>query len=438
MSTNLVAILGFAGLFVLMLLRVPVGIAMGTVGVLGYASITGWGPALAILTHSPTRVVTEPSFALVPMFVLMGVFATATGLSRELFRAGEAWVGRYRGGMAMATVLSCGGFAAICGSSVATAATMTKVALPELRRAGYSPAVGTGVIAAGGTLGILIPPSVILAIYGFITQQDIGELFIAGVIPGLLAIVMHLVTVQIIGAVRPEAMPRSPDLGWRARWKTLSGTWAVLLLFVAIILGIYFGIVTPTEAAAGGAALTFLIGVVRRRLTPRLTVDCLIEALRTSVAIFTILMGAFLFGYFLTITQTPQKVTQFLVGLDMGPYGVLLLILLFALILGCILDAMAMIVLLVPIIFPVIMALDLGLPPWEVGIWFGIIVVMTVELGLITPPIGMNVFVINSVARNVGLPTIFKGVLPFVATDITRLGLLILFPWLSLALVRAM
>jgi C4-dicarboxylate transporter DctM subunit len=430
MSTaDLVALAGFAALFLMMLIRVPIGIAMALVGVGGFAAIAGWSPALNLLAISPVRTVTDYNLSLIPMFILMGVLATASGMSKELFRAGHAWLGNFRGGLALATIGACGGFAAICGSSVATAATMTNIALPEMRRFGYRDDLATGVIAAGGTLGILIPPSVVLAVYAFITEQDVGRLFIAGILPGLLAIAMYMATVRIAWGRRLPAGKRVP---WRERLASLRGIWAVMLLFVLIIGGIYLGVVTPTEAAAAGAFLTAVIGVLRRQLDGRAILGCLIEALRTTVAIFTILIGALLFGYFLAITQTPQKLTGFLVALDLGSYGTLALILALFVLMGCVLDAMAMVILLVPIVFPVIETL--GFDP----IWFGVIVVMTVELGLITPPVGMNVFVINSIVPDVSLVRIFRGVAPFILTDLLRLAVLVVFPWLVLFLPATM
>ncbi len=429
MSGDMIAIAGFVALFAMMILRVPIGIAMGLVGVGGFAAVTGPKPALNLLAQSPIRTVTDFNLTLIPFFVLMGVLATNSGMSRELFRAGRHWFGFMRGGMAMSTIGACAGFAAICGSSVATAATMTKIALPEMKRAGYPDDVSTGVIAAGGTLGILIPPSVVLAVYGYITEQDVGRLFVAGIVPGFIAILMYMAAVRIAHGRR---LPAGEPFALGEAVRSLAGVWAVLVLFVAIIGSIYFGLSTATEAAAVGSVLTALIGVLRGRLTARLLLDSLIEALRTSVAIYTILIGAILFGYFLAVTQSPQKITAWLVSLDLGAYGTLALILVFFVIMGCILDAMAMIILLVPIVFPVVT--QMGFDP----IWFGVIIVMTVELGLITPPVGMNVFVINSIARDISLPTIFKGVLPFVAADVLRLALLVAVPSLVLWLPRTM
>lgn len=429
MSNELIAGGGFVILFALMALRVPIGIAMGIVGVGGFASVVGTRPALNLLSQSPISAITDFNLTLIPFFVLMGVLATNSGMSSELFRAGRAWLGGFRGGLGLASVGACGGFAAICGSSVATAATMTKIAYPEMKSAGYSDTAATGIIAAGGTLGILIPPSVVLAIYGFITETDIGTLFIAGVVPGILALLMYMLTVRIwYGRQLPAAEPFRLSEGLSA----LRGVWAVGLLFIAVILSIYFGIVTATEAAAAGALLTALIGLLRGRLNMSSLLDSLVEALRTSVAIYTVLIGATLFGYFLAITQVPQEFTTFLTELGAGRYGTLALILLLFFVMGCFLDAMAMIILMVPIVFPVVTAL--GFDP----VWFGVIIVMTVELGLITPPVGMNVYVINSIASKVSLTTIFKGVTPFVVIDIARLILLIAFPALVLFLPGSM
>lgn len=432
MSLNLVALFGFVLLFTLMILRVPVGIAMGIAGIAGFAAIAGVDPAFNLMALSSIRTVTDSELGLIPMFILMGSFATASGMSGEMFRAANTWFGKQKGGLGMGTITACGGFAAICGSSVATAASMTKIALPELRRAGYSDGLGTGIIAAGGTLGILIPPSIVLAIYGYITDQDVAKLFIAGIIPGLLAVVLHLLTIKIIAWRRADALPEGKEFSWQEKLQSLRPVWAMLLVLITVIGGIYGGIVTPTEAAALGAVITLFIGVTRRRLNLRAINECLIDSLRTTVAIFTILIGALLFGYFLTITQVPQKLAETLISLPIGAYGILAIILVFYLFLGCILDAMAMIILTVPILFPVVTAL--GFDP----IWFGVIVVVTVELGLITPPVGMNVFVIKSVAKDVSLATIFRGVLPFVMSDVVRLILLVIFPALVLFLPNQM
>jgi C4-dicarboxylate transporter, DctM subunit len=432
MSPDAVAITGFVALFVLMLLRVPVGMAMGLVGVCGVSYLIGYTPALRQVGTTSMRTVTDYNFAVIPMFLLMGSFATASGMSRELFRAANAFLGHLRGGLGIATIAACGGFAAICGSSVATAATFSRVAYPEMRRFGYPQSFATGVIAAGGTLGIMIPPSTVLAVYGIITQQDIGKLFIAGILPGLLAVAMYMATISIIAALRPGFLPPGARSSGRERLLALRDVWATMLLFVFVIGGLYGGLFTATEAAGMGASGAFLIGLARGRLSLADIRGCLLETTRTTAAVFTVLIGALLFGYFLAITQTPQKVTGFLTGLGLGRYGVLVLILLMYLVLGCLMDAMAMIILTVPIVFPVIVAL--GFDP----IWFGIIVVMTVELGLIHPPVGMNVFVIKSVVQDVSFSTIFVGVIPFVITDLIRLAILIVLPAIATYLPRSM
>ena len=432
MSTDAVAVIGFVALFILMLLRVPVGMAMGLVGVTGFGYIVGSGPALKMIGQTTMRTVTDYTFGVIPMFLLMGAFVTNSGMSRELFRTANTFVGHLRGGLGIATVAACGAFAAICGSSVATAATFSTVAYPEMRRYGYPQSFATGVIAAGGTLGAMLPPSTVLAVYGIITEQDIGKLFIAGILPGLLAISMYISTIVLLGIVRPGFLPAGKRISWSDRLAALRDIWAPLVLFIFVIGGLYGGWFTPTEAGGMGAGGAFVIGVLSGRLSRADIRRSLLQATRTAAAVFTVLIGALLFGYFLTITQTPQKVTEFLTSLGLGRYGVLALIMLMYLALGCLMDAMAMIILTVPIIFPVITAL--GFDP----IWFGVIIVMTVELGLIHPPVGMNVFVIKSVIPDVSFTTIFVGVLPFILTDLIRLVILIAFPIIALWLPSRM
>jgi C4-dicarboxylate transporter DctM subunit len=432
MSPDVVALIGFLVLFILMLLRVPVGMAMGLVGVAGYSYIVGVGPAMKLIGQTSMRTVTDYTFGVIPMFMLMGAFVTISGVSNELFRAANSFVGHLRGGLGVATVIACGGFAAICGSSVATAATFAGVAYPEMRRYGYPKSFSTGVIAAGGTLGAMLPPSTVLAVYAIITQQDIGKLFMAGILPGLLAITMYVITIAILVKLKPGLLPAGEFKPWKERFKGLKDVWAPLALFAFVIGGLYGGLFTPTEAGGMGAGGAFLLGVLRGKLSRAQVREALLQATRTSAAVFTVLIGALLFGYFLTITQTPQKLTEFLTGLGLGPYGVLALIMVMYLVLGCLMDAMAMIILTVPIIFPVITGL--GFDP----IWFGIIIVMTVELGLIHPPVGMNVFVIKSVVKDVSFTTIFKGVIPFVITDLIRLLILIAFPVIALYLPQRM
>jgi C4-dicarboxylate transporter DctM subunit len=425
MTQDSVAILGFAGLFGLMLLRVPVGMAMGLVGITGFGMMTGFGPALKLIGQTSMRTVTDYTFGVIPMFLLMGAFVSNSGMSRELFRAANTMIGHLRGGLGFATIIACAAFAAISGSSIATAATFSTVAYPEMRRFGYPQSVAAGTIAAGGTLGAMFPPSTVLVVYGIITEQDIGKLFMAGIVPGLLAVCLYVLTLALIGVVRPALLPRGATSTWRERLAALRDIWAPLALFIFVIGGLYGGLFTPTEAGGMGAGGAFFIGVARRRLPRAEILRSLLQATRTASAVFTVLIGALLFGYFLTITGVPQKVTEFLIGLGIGSYGVLALILGMYLILGCLMDAMAMVILTVPIVFPAITAL--GFDP----VWFGVIIVMTVELGLIHPPVGMNVFVIKSVVEELRFGTIFLGVAPFIATDLIRLAILVAFPALA-------
>jgi C4-dicarboxylate transporter, DctM subunit len=426
MDRDLVALLGFVLMFALMALRVPIGVAMGITGVGGFALLTSTMPGLNLLANVPLSVFTDYNLSVIPMFILMGAFASRSGMSKELFAAGRAWLGHLRGGLAMAAVAACGGFAAINGSSVATAATMSQVALPEMRRAGYHPGLSAGLVAAGGTLGIMIPPSVILVLYGIMTETDIKKLFAAGAIPGLMAVGFYFIVVQIISRLRPATFPRGESHTWRERFESLRGLWAVLLLFAFVLGGIYGGLFTVSEGAGVGAAGTLAIGLVRRRLGLREIRDAMVDALRVSSAIMVIVLGAFLFGYFLTITQFTQKSVDFLVQLPIGPHGVLALVLVGYFILGAIMDELAMILLTVPIVFPAMM--QLGFDP----IWFGVIIVMAVTFGMICPPVGINVFVINSIARDISLVGIYRGTMPFIAADVLRLVALVVFPALSL------
>ncbi|MDO1582651.1 TRAP transporter large permease [Rhizobium oryzicola] len=422
MTQNFVAVSGFVLLFALMLLRVPVGMAMGLVGVTGFGLLAGFGPALKLIGQTSMRTVTDYTFGVIPMFLLMGAFVTNSGMSRELFRAANTFIGHLRGGLGLATIAACAGFAAISGSSVATAATFSTVAYPEMRRFNYPQSFAAGTIAAGGTLGAMFPPSTVLVVYGIITEKDISRLFMAGIVPGILAVLMYMVTIMVIGMVRPDMLQVAPKSNWAERVRAIKDVWAPLLLFFFVIGGLYGGLFTPTEAGGVGAGGAFIIGLLRGKLNREKILMSLLQATRTAAAIFTVLIGALIFGYFLTITGTPQKITAFLGDLGLGRYGVLLLILLMYLVLGCLMDAMAMIILTVPIVYPVIVSL--GFDP----IWFAVIIVMTVELGLIHPPVGMNVFVIKSVVPELTFSKIFRGVAPFIVTDLVRLGLLIAFP----------
>ncbi|MFZ8955322.1 MAG: TRAP transporter large permease [Burkholderiaceae bacterium] len=426
MERELLVILGFSGMFGLMALRVPVAIAMGVTGIAGFGAVAGWMPAINLLANVPLSVITDYNLSVIPMFVLMGAFASYGGMSRELYEAGRTWLGHFRGGLALASVFSCAGFAAINGSSVATTATMTQIALPEMRRGGYDAGLSAGMIAAGGTLGIMIPPSVIFVLYGIMTEIEITELFAAGVIPGLMAVVFYSLLISYLSKKYPHLLPRGEKFSWTARWHSVRGLWAIFFLFLMVLGGIYTGIFTVQEAAGVGAIGALVIGVIRGQLRMPEIRGALVQALRVSSAIMLIVIGAYLFGYFLTVTQFTQNAVEFLVGLPIGAYGVLTLIMLCYLVLGAVMDELAMLLLTVPIVVPAIVAL--GFDP----VWFGVILVMAVTLGLISPPVGMNVFVINSIARDVPLVSIYKGTLPFISMDIIRLIILCAFPALSL------
>jgi len=431
-ENTVVAIVGCSAVILLTLMRVPIAIALGSVAVLGFAYIVGPEPALGILVHSPIRTVTDFNFSVIPMFILMGSLVSATGMSRELFRAATAWVGHLRGGVAMGTVIACGGFAAINGSSVAAAATMTQVALPEMRRIGYNPGFAAGVIAAGGTIGIMIPPSVMFILYGILTEQNVGELFIAGILPGILGVGLYCITIQLVYRAKREWMPSGARADRKERLDSLKDVWATLVLFGLVIGGIYGGFVTIVEAAGLGVVGALVIGIARRRLDWGSFANCLVESLRTSASIFFILISAFLFQYFLAVTQTSQLLAEFLSNLPISATGVMLLIIGFYILAGMFVDGLSVVLLTVPIIFPVVV--ELGFDP----IWFGVIIVTTVEIGLISPPIGIICFIINNMSPDIGLSNIFKGVLPFIGSDVVRLALLMFFPQIALILVQTM
>lgn len=432
LSPELAMAAGFGTLLILCLLRVPIGLSMGSAGLLGFGLVTGFDPAYKLLSHSLIATLSDYTMGLIPLFILMGAVAVVSGISGDLFRAAQYWLGGFRGGLAVATVASCGGFAAICGSSAATAATMTRVALPEMVKQGYSERLATGIIAAGGTLGILIPPSIALAVYGLLTQQSVGLLFMAGIIPGAVAIALYLLTVKGWLIVRPQDAPAGQSFPWKARFGTLRKLGPILLLSVFVIGGIYGGFFTPTEAGALGAAGTIVLTACMRLLSWNALFRSLADSVKTAAAILLIMAGAVLFGYFLTITGTPERVTDLLMSANLGRYGTLFVIIAILLVLGCFIDALAVVVLVVPIVYPIVM--ELGFDP----IWFGVIVTMSVELGLITPPFGLNVFVIKGLSKKTSIWTIYQGVTPFILIDLVRIGLLIAFPSIILFLPNLM
>ncbi len=427
MTPNLLALVAFASAFGLMALRVPIGLALAAVGIAGFAYSASSLAAFKLMALTPMETAADLNFAVVPLFVVMGALARESGISTDLYRAATAWVGRLRGGMAIATIASCAGFAAICGSSVATAATMGRIALPEMKRLGYSDQYATATVAAGGTLGVLIPPSVPFILFGFVTETDIGKLFVAGVMPGVLAALLYCAVVYSIAVTRPGSMPLSRQhLSLRERIAATKGILPALIIFMFVIGGIYGGLFTPTEAAGGGASATLLVALAQRRLGLPKIIFAFVESIRVSASLFLILIGAVLFGQFLVITGAPQTLSSALTSLPLPPLGTMAVILLAFVLLGCVLDTIAMILIFVPIVFPTVRAL--GFDP----IWFGVLVVMTCEVGLITPPYGMNVFVINGIARHVPLTSIFRGVMPFITVDLLRIVLILLLPAIAL------
>lgn len=430
------ALVMFAALFGLIALAVPVGVAMLVTGGIGYALIAGTGPLLDHLATAPWYTAASYSLSVIPLFLLMGQFATAGDLSRRLFAAANACLGHRRGGVAMAAVGACGGFGAICGSSVATAATMAQVSLPELARYRYDGGLACGALAAGGTLGILIPPSVVLVVFALLTEQSIGDLFAAAVVPGLLAMAGYMAAIAVVVRLRPEAGPAAPPAPVAARLRAVVEALPVLVIFAVVVGGIYGGVFTPTEGAAVGAAATGLAAAVAGGMRLAGFVDCLLGTAKLTAMIALILLGADLFNAFLALSRLPMEAAALVAESGLPPYAVLWLILLGYVVLGCLMDSLSMILLTVPVVWPVVSGLDFGLAPAELAAWFGVLVLVVVEVGLITPPIGLNIFVIQSFAPETSLPRAFRGVLPFLAADAVRIVLLVAFPGIALAVLR--
>lgn len=427
MTTSLI---GLGILLVMVFLRVPIAFAMAVVGTAGFAVLVNLDASFALVGQTVFGTALTYELSVLPLFILMGNFVNRAGLSRELYDASHAFLGHMRGGLAMATIVACGGFSAICGSSLATAATMSKVAMPSMRRYGYADSLATGAIAAGGTLGILIPPSVILVIYGLLTQTSIGRLFAAGILPGLVGVMCYLGAIQFVIRRRPDLGPRAERTGWRARARALAGVWGVIALFILVMGGIYGGLFTPTEAAGIGAFGSFLFALYRRALTWRVLREVLVDSAKTTAMLFTVLFGALLFANFVNTAGLPAALTSLASGFDVPPLVVILLILLIYVLLGCVFESLSMLLLTVPVFFPVVS--DLGYDP----VWFGIIVVVVTEISLITPPVGLNVFVLSGMLTDVRTGTIFRGVTPFWLADIVRLSILVGIPWVSLVLPK--
>lgn len=422
---------------VLLAIRIHIGMAMLVGGSIGYIAVSGWDPLMNYFKHLAYGRFSIYDLSVVPLFLLMGNIASYGGLSRRLFEATNAFLGHWRGGVAMSAIGACAGFGAICGSSLATAATMGKVALPELRRNRYSPALATGALAAGGTLGILIPPSVVLVIYAILAEQNVAAMFMAAMVPGILAMIGYMLVVAIFVRVVPDAGPASPRLPWGERLRAVAKVWPIVAVFVMVIGGIYGGVFTPTEAAAVGTIATTLLAILSRELTWQGFMQSVFGAAEATAMIFLILIGADVLNAFLALSQMPQTLAEWVLTSGFSPALVLVAIVLIYLLLGCVMDSLSMILLTIPIFLPIVMGLDYwGLNQTDKAIWFGILALMVVEIGLITPPVGMNVFVINSLARDVPMGETFKGVLPFLASDLVRVVLLACFPVLSLGLVH--
>ena len=423
---------GLIALFVMLALRVPVGMALLAIGFFGIASLSGWKPAMATMTSTAFSMSSNYSLMVIPMFLLMGNIATTSGLSRRLFDAAYAWVGSFRGGLASATVIGCASFAAVSGSSVATAVTIGQVALPEMRRFHYLPTLATGVVAAGGTLGILIPPSAPFVVYALLTDQSIGRLFIAGILPGILLTVMFILTVTIQAWHRPEIAPPGPTIPLAGKLRALGGSSPLIAVILISIGGIYLGIFTPVEASGIGAFLTAAIVLGGRMLKLRQLVPVLVESVRATAMLFMIVIGASVFGPFLSLSHIPTLVGEAMATLNFGVTGTLVMILAVMIVLGTFLETFSMLVIAMPIFFPIIV--QLGIDP----IWFGVLIVVTVEMGLITPPVGLNVYVIKGLAPDVPMGDIFVGIVPFLFAMLITLSILLAFPAISLWLPNSM
>jgi tripartite ATP-independent transporter DctM subunit len=426
----------FAAMIVLLMLRMPIGLAMFVCGSGGYILLAGLPPFLNYIKSTPYYLFSNYTLSVIPLFILMGCLAEQSGLSRSLFRAAHALVGHRRGGIAMASIAGCAAFGAVCGSSVATTAAMGRAALPELRRYRYADALATGTLAVGGTLGILIPPSIILVVYAISTEQNIAKLFMAALIPGLMATVFYMLAIAWTVRRNESVGPAGQRLAAAERRQALLGAWPGLLIAVVVVGGIYGGIFTPTEGAGVGVIGTLVLGLASRTLGWTQFVTALLQAAQISAMIFLILLGAEIFNAFLGLSQLTLRLSEMIGALGLPAFGVLGAMLVVYILLGGVMDELAMILLTLPVFFPIVIGLDFGLPAEETAIWFGVLVLIICGIGLTAPPIGLNVFVINGIARNVPITVIYRGVLPLLATDFLRLGLVLLFPGLALAVVR--
>lgn len=423
--------LGFVAMFVLMALHVPIGIAMGAVGAAGFAMLVGVGPALSLLASEPASVFTNLDLAVIPMFLLMGSLAAAAGLASDVYKLAYAFVGHRRGGLALATIGGCGGFGAVCGSAIATTATFGRVALPEMLQRGYSPALAAGVVASGGTLGIIVPPSSIMVIYAIMGEQFIVDLFIGAIIPAIMAISFYMIAAKVyVHFINPNAGPPGPRVPWPERWQVIKSSWGVLVLGTVVLGGIYSGIFTVNEAAAVGVTIALIFALGRRKLTWKGFLSVLAEASATTLMIYVMIIGASLFSYFMSVAHAPERMIEAVAGLNLSGPMVLLILLIIYLILGAIFDEVAAIVVTIPFVLPLIKHFGYDL------VWWGIVNVTIVEIALLSPPIGLNVFVVHGMRKDISLKTIYAGIVPFLCADLLRLFLIVLFPGLVLYTVH--
>jgi tripartite ATP-independent transporter DctM subunit len=425
MTPMQVGIFGCVVLLVLLMCSMPVAIVMGVVGVIGYAAVVSGKAALSMLSADLYDSVSNYNLTVIPLFVFMGQVAFHAGISGRLFAAANSWLSSLKGGLAMATVGACAAFGAICGSGPATAATMAAVALPEMKRYKYDDALASGTVAAGGSLGMLIPPSVVFIVYGILTEQSIGKLFISGIIPGLLVSVLFCLVIWLQCRLNPKLAPPAVRVSWRARFKSLLGVAETLILFVFVMGGIFAGWFTPTEGAAVGAAGSVVIAAAGRNCSRKMLWQAAHEAVRTSCMVLVIVAGATMFGHFLAVTGLPTQFAAWLSGLPVPPWVVIVMIIVFFLVAGCFVDALALILLTIPIFYPVIKELGFD------TIWFGVIIVLVTQMGVITPPVGVNAYVVSGIDRSISLPTVFRGALPFLAALVVACALLIVFPQLA-------
>ncbi|WP_323771612.1 TRAP transporter large permease [Antarctobacter sp.] len=435
MDPTIISIILVIVLLGAILLRAPIGLAMGVVGAAGYMVLSSPAGLQAYLSTAWPDKFLSYDLAIVPLFILMGHLATRTGISASLFSASNAWIGHWRGGLAMAAVAGCAMFGSISGSSIATASTMAKVALPEMKKHNYSGALSSGALAAGGTLGILIPPSIVLIIYALLTEQNIVKLFLAATIPGLLAVLGFIIAIGIYVRINADAAPLQERASLSVRLRSLGSIWHIVGVFIIVLGGIYGGFFTPAEGASIGVVLTAAVGVFNRTLTVGAMVESLVETAATSAMIFVIIFGADIFNVAMALSRMPTELADWFIAAEIAPMTVLLMIVGFYLVMGCVMDSLSMIVLTVPVFFPTMMSLDFGLLPEQQALWFGILTLVVVELGMITPPVGMNLFIISAMAKDIPTAQIFRGTVPFIASEFVRIALLIGFPALSFWLV---